>query len=62
MYYATSNGQVMGVLNDFDLSIIEGIGRTESYDRTGTFPFMAYHLLESMTEQVPPPHIYGKLS
>ncbi|KAI6022952.1 hypothetical protein BKA83DRAFT_4271284 [Pisolithus microcarpus] len=43
MFKRTSDGKIMGVLNDFDLASIEdGLTGTE---RTGTVPFMALELL-----------------
>ncbi|KAI6106627.1 hypothetical protein EDD16DRAFT_1490535 [Pisolithus croceorrhizus] len=44
MFKRTSDGKIMGVLNDFDLASIEdGLTRTEC---TGTVPFMALELLD----------------
>ncbi|KAI6125888.1 hypothetical protein EDD16DRAFT_1474019, partial [Pisolithus croceorrhizus] len=44
MFKLTSDGKIMGVLNDYDLAPVEdGVART---DRTGTVPFMALELLD----------------
>lgn len=60
MYFRKPNGEVAGVLNDFDLAIVIGFSR-KSYEKTGTIPFMAHQLLLSMKDNVPRPHIYGVL-
>src|ERR1700710_475849 len=39
MYYKTSNGLIIGVLNDYDLSSVRDT--PTGTERTGTVPFMA---------------------
>ena len=43
MFYRTSNGIVIGVLNDYDLSSTRNVPTGQ--ERTGTVPFMAIALL-----------------
>jgi hypothetical protein len=58
MYYRADDGQVHGVLNDFDLAILRDEGEREvGTDRTGTWPFMAIDLLEDLSGEVV--HSYG---
>ncbi|KAJ7086189.1 hypothetical protein C8R44DRAFT_539879, partial [Mycena epipterygia] len=46
LMYRTKNGQIFGVLNDFDLSLlIDADDLSTSNQRTGTKPFMAIDLL-----------------
>lgn len=56
MLYRVVNGQMYGVLNDYDLAIRMGArdGPT-SKQRTGTLPYMAMELLET---QPPPTHLF----
>lgn len=61
MYFRKLNGEIVGVLNDFDLAIVEGYSRNLSYEKTGTIPFMAHQLLQSMKTKIPRPHLYGML-
>jgi hypothetical protein len=58
MYYRTKKGgDVHGVLNDFDLSMLAIDGRIYSFERTGTWAFMAMALLKAKRGEVK--HIYG---
>lgn len=56
MFYRHS-GKVHGVLNDFDLSILDNDSRKYATERTGTMPFIAYKLLRNPGGVLP--HIYG---
>ena len=51
MMYYEENGQLYGVLNDFDLAAEMQIGerspKKQGFERTGTLPFMALDLLET---------------
>jgi hypothetical protein len=58
MYYRL-DGQVHGVLNDYDLSILPDNMRTLGTERTGTWPFMAVEMLLKLDDNSP--HVYGKL-
>jgi hypothetical protein len=57
MYYRL-DGQVHGVLNDYDLSILPDKMRTLGTERTGTWPFMALEMLLKLDEKSP--HLYGQ--
>jgi hypothetical protein len=58
MYYRAVDGQVRGVLNDFDLAILrDEAAREVGTDRTGTWPFMAIDLLKNLTGKIV--HTYG---
>jgi hypothetical protein len=58
MYYRIGD-QVHGVLNDYDLSVVNACDRQLANERTGTWPFMAIELLMAeSTEELP--HIYGQ--
>jgi hypothetical protein len=57
MYYRL-DGQVRGVLNDYDLSILPDKMRTLGTERTGTWPFMALEMLLKLDEKSP--HLYGQ--
>ena len=50
MMYYEENGELYGVLNDFDLAAEMDVGdrspKRLSFERTGTLPFMALDLLE----------------
>ncbi|KAI0038466.1 hypothetical protein FA95DRAFT_1478085, partial [Auriscalpium vulgare] len=47
-YYKNSDDIVCGVLNDWDLGIIEGQPNTHNYlERSGTIPFMPLALLNT---------------
>lgn len=59
MYYRTPDGQVMGVVIDFDLAMVEGYPRNTGLDRTGTLAYMAQNLLKRMDGATDVPHIYG---
>jgi hypothetical protein len=61
MFYRFNN-HVYGVLNDFDLAIINSGTRTHSEERTGTIPFMAMDLLHVPPLDPPPPHSYSSSS
>jgi len=56
MYYRNSKGEVIGVLNDYDLSSMKDVptGR----ERTGTVPFMALDLLEDEAIEGKVEHLY----
>jgi hypothetical protein len=41
MYYEDEQGEVMGVLNDFDLLILQDDSCQLDTERTGTMPFIA---------------------
>ncbi|TFK46527.1 hypothetical protein OE88DRAFT_1667548 [Heliocybe sulcata] len=45
LMFTRRGGHVVGVLNDFDLSVIHAEGRSLANERTGTIPFMASALL-----------------
>ena len=56
MYDRDEKRRVIGVLNDFDLSVVMGVEPlSTSKQRTGTEPFMARDLLVLGTS---PPHLY----
>ncbi|KAH7891076.1 hypothetical protein F5I97DRAFT_1841644, partial [Phlebopus sp. FC_14] len=56
MYYRDKDGNVVGVLNDFDLaSLGDGVTGTE---RTGTVPFMALDLLTEKALRGEVTHLY----
>ncbi|KAK0189839.1 hypothetical protein F5146DRAFT_1224837 [Armillaria mellea] len=55
MWRRTVDSRIRGVLNDFDLSSLRTATRPSSVQRTGTLPYMAYHLL---TNGDPPKHLY----
>jgi hypothetical protein len=55
MYHRNQQGQVVGVLNDFDLSVFHLDNSQLSKERTGTVPFMADFLLTGKALT----HIYG---
>ncbi|KZT23026.1 hypothetical protein NEOLEDRAFT_579528 [Neolentinus lepideus HHB14362 ss-1] len=58
LMYTRVNGVVVGVLNDFDLSIIHSDDRLLASERTGTIPFMAHALLRDFNTGKKVPHIY----
>ncbi|KAI0087700.1 hypothetical protein BDY19DRAFT_1057797 [Irpex rosettiformis] len=47
MYYRDAEGHVVGVLNDFDLSIVASLADEFESERTGTMAFMATHFMQS---------------
>ena len=51
MMYYEENGELYGVLNDFDLAAEMEVGerspKTQGFERTGTLPFMALDLLDN---------------
>ncbi|KZT25961.1 hypothetical protein NEOLEDRAFT_1113837 [Neolentinus lepideus HHB14362 ss-1] len=49
---------VVGVLNDFDLSIVHRDDRTLAKERTGTIPFMSHALLKAFNSSDNVPHLY----
>jgi hypothetical protein len=56
LMYRFENGQLYGVLNDFDLSVnLKASPLSTSQQRTGTRPFMSMDLL---VDGPPPPHVY----
>ncbi|KAK0478865.1 hypothetical protein IW261DRAFT_1481308 [Armillaria novae-zelandiae] len=57
MWRRTSDGQIRGVLNDFDLSSLRDVPGAFSLQCTGTLPYMAYELLIDKNGQ-PPKHLY----
>jgi Fungal protein kinase len=57
MYKRSLDDEIIGVLNDFDLAIISG-RRSSNTERTGTMPFMALDVLESITASSPQQHLY----
>lgn len=60
MYYEY-NGKVIGVLNDYDLSILNTDDkRILAKERTGTAPFMARWLLVNFYSNDPVKHVYGE--
>jgi len=56
MYYKTSNGLIIGVLNDYDLSSVRDT--PTGTERTGTVPFMALDLLTKDALQGKVEHLY----
>ncbi|KZT23021.1 hypothetical protein NEOLEDRAFT_579186 [Neolentinus lepideus HHB14362 ss-1] len=58
LMYTRVNKVVVGVLNDFDLSIIHSDDLPLASERTGTIPFMAYALLRDFNTGKKVPHIY----
>ncbi|KAK0201059.1 hypothetical protein DFS33DRAFT_1101359 [Desarmillaria ectypa] len=58
MWRRTVNGDLYGVLNDFDLSTVRDATCASSLQRTGTLPYMAYELLINDENGNPPKHIY----
>lgn len=52
--YRLQDGEIYGVLNDFDLAIYWDQHRVPSKQRTGTKPYMAIDLLDA----TPGPHLY----
>ena len=57
MYTRDEQGRVVGVLNDFDLSVLASLASEFSTERTGTVPFMATDLLRFVDGCLP--HLYG---
>ncbi|KAK0478859.1 hypothetical protein IW261DRAFT_1337109 [Armillaria novae-zelandiae] len=57
MWRRTSDGQIRGVLNDFDLSSLRDVPGAFSLQCTGTLPYMASELLIDKNGQ-PPKHLY----
>ena len=57
MYTRDEQGRVVGVLNDFDLSVLASVAGEFSTERTGTVPFMATDLLRFVDGCLP--HLYG---
>jgi hypothetical protein len=53
MMFKRTNGEIRGYLIDFDLAGLEGRD-SHNLDRTGTMPFMALELLESVAPGQPP--------
>ncbi|KAK0463031.1 uncharacterized protein EV420DRAFT_1639117 [Desarmillaria tabescens] len=53
-----ANGDLCGVLNDFDLSTLRDATGPSSAQRTGTLPYMAYELLINDKKGYPPKHLY----
>jgi hypothetical protein len=60
MYYKDEQGEVMGVLNDFDLLILQDDSRQLATERTGTMPFMAAQLLRQVGSGNAVVHTYGQ--
>ena len=58
MYDRDEKGHVIGVLNDFDLSIVSSLAEEFGTERTGTVPFMAIDLMERSDK--PLVHLYGE--
>jgi len=58
LMFTQVNGGIVGVLNDFDLSIIHRDDRQLASERTGTIPFMSYDLLKAFNSGGNIPHIY----
>ncbi|KAK0202170.1 hypothetical protein DFS33DRAFT_1265333, partial [Desarmillaria ectypa] len=58
MWRRTVNGDLCGVLNDFDLSTLRDATAASSLQRTGTLPYMAYELLVNDKNGNPPKHLY----
>ncbi|KZT25740.1 hypothetical protein NEOLEDRAFT_337984 [Neolentinus lepideus HHB14362 ss-1] len=58
LMFTRVKGGVVGVLNDFDLSIIHRDDRPLASERTGTIPFMSYDLLYAFKTDRRIPHIY----
>ncbi|KAK0205918.1 hypothetical protein DFS33DRAFT_543012 [Desarmillaria ectypa] len=56
MYRIDSKGNIIGVLNDFDLSSLLPINEATSLRRTGTPPYMAFDLLKERKDSGP--HLY----
>lgn len=50
---------VIGVVNDYDLSVLNTDQRDLGKERTGTIPFMAGKLLQMMNSTLKLPHLYG---
>ncbi len=63
LMYTMIDGEISGVVNDFDLAIIyvEGQDRKTESERTGTRIFMAAKLVENLMNNKRIPHIYGVL-
>ena len=57
MYDRDEKGHVIGVLNDFDLSIVSSLAEEFGTERTGTVPFMAIDLMECSDKSLV--HLYG---
>ena len=60
MYTRDEQGRVVGVLNDFDLSVLASLASEFSTERTGTVLFMATDLLQFVDKCLP--HLYGMSS
>jgi len=56
MYYRNCKGEVIGVLNDYDLSSMKDVPTGQ--ERTGTMPFMALDLLEDEAIEGQVEHLY----
>jgi hypothetical protein len=59
MYYRAKDGSVVGVVNDFDLSITVDRDIESASERIGTVPFMACVLLKPAYKKDKLLHIYG---
>jgi hypothetical protein len=58
MYYKNDKGELIGVLNDYDLSsLASGLG-PQGNERTGTVPFMALDLLTEEGQRGKVEHLY----
>ncbi|KIM29584.1 hypothetical protein M408DRAFT_115928 [Serendipita vermifera MAFF 305830] len=57
MYKIGEGGKIRGVLIDFDLAKLRG-DATTSTEPTGTLPFMALEMLETVTTKTFRPHLY----
>ncbi|KAG2035199.1 hypothetical protein BDR03DRAFT_535397 [Suillus americanus] len=57
MWYR-KNGQLIGVLNDYDLSSLANVVGPQGNERTGTVPFMAIELLSPSAQRGEVKHLY----
>ena len=59
MFYRDVQGRVVGVLNAFDLSLLNHLPQDLRAERTGTIPFMAIELMRAIARKEPSVHLYG---
>ncbi|KAG2131322.1 hypothetical protein DEU56DRAFT_813989 [Suillus clintonianus] len=58
MWYRDKLGKLMGVLNDYDLSLLKEALGPQGNERTGTVPFMALDLLAPKAQRGEVKHLY----
>ncbi|KAG2125388.1 hypothetical protein DEU56DRAFT_573329 [Suillus clintonianus] len=58
MWYRDKLGKLMGVLNDYDLSLLASVPGPHGNERTGTVPFMALDLFTEEAQRGEVKHLY----